>query len=139
MGVFDSMNTWSHLWVSWVLWVLWMSTELLLWVHTTSLTRYIWKVLYINPLNFTQWREQKDEYSVFPRHCFSFKLARVISLFGVQLSAFIHLFHVKTVIFDIVFWGFHFLLFFVFIENTKNWMFQVSNQNPRLKFHSAGL
>ena len=35
-------------------------------------------------------------YSVFPRHCFSFKSARVISLSGVQLSGFIHLSHVKN-------------------------------------------
>ena len=41
--------------------------------------------------------------SVFPRHCFSFKSARVISLSGVQLSGFIHLSHVKTAIFDIIF------------------------------------
>ena len=41
--------------------------------------------------------------SVFPQHCFSFKSARVISLSGVQLSGFIHLSHVKTAIFDIVF------------------------------------
>ena len=70
---------------------------------------------------------------------FSFKSARVISLFGVQLSGFIHLSHVKTAIFDIVFWGFHIIFFFVFIENTNNWMFQVSNQNTRLKFRSGGL
>ena len=43
------------------------------------------------------------EYSVFPWHCFSFKSARVISLFGVQLSGLIHFSHVKTAIFDIVF------------------------------------
>ena len=53
-------------------------------------------------------------YSVFPWHCFSFKLARVISLSGVQLSEFIHLSHVKTAIFDIVFWGFHIIFFFAF-------------------------
>ena len=77
--------------------------------------------------------------SVFPRHCFSFKSARVISLSGVQLSWFIHLFHVKTAIFDIVFWSFDIIVFFVFIENTNNWMFQVCNQNPRLQFRSIGL
>ena len=47
--------------------------------------------------------QTKLGYSVFPLHCFSFKSARVISLFGVQLSGFIHLSHVKTAIFDIVF------------------------------------
>ena len=79
------------------------------------------------------------EYSVFPWHCFSFKSARVIYLFGVQLSGLIHLSHVKTAIFDIVFWGFHIIFFFVSIENTNKWKFQVSNQNPRLKFCSGGL
>ena len=59
-------------------------------------------------------------YSVMPRHCFSIKSARVISLSGVQLSGFIHLSHVKTAIFDIVFWGFHIIFFFVFNENTNN-------------------
>ena len=63
-------------------------------------------------------------YSVFPRHCFSFKSARAISLSGVQLSGFIHLSHVKTGTFDIVFWCFPIIFFFVFIENTNNWMFQ---------------
>ena len=70
--------------------------------------------------------------SVFPRHCFPFKSARVISLSGVQLSGFIHLSHVKTAIFDIVFWGFYIIFFFVFFENTNNCMFQVCNRNPRL-------
>ena len=59
-------------------------------------------------------------YSVFSRQWFSFKSARVIFLSGVQLSGFIHLCHVKTAIFDIVFWGLHIIVFFVFIENTNN-------------------
>ena len=71
--------------------------------------------------------------SVFQRPCFSFKLTTVISLSGVQLSGFIHLSHVKTAIFDIVFGGFHIVFFFVFIENTNNWMFQVCNQKSQTK------
>ena len=76
---------------------------------------------------------------MFPRHCFSYKSAWVIYLSGVQLSGFIHLSHVKTAIFDIVFWGFHVIFFFVVIENTNNWMFNKRNQNPRVKFRSGGL
>ena len=64
-------------------------------------------------------------HSVFPRHCFSFISARVISLFGAQLSGFIHLSRVKITVLDIVFWGFHIVFFCVFIENTHNWMFPV--------------
>ena len=78
-------------------------------------------------------------YSVFPRHCFSFKSAKVISLFGVQLSEFIHLSRVKITVFDNVFWGVHIIFFCVFIENANNGMFPVNNQNPRLKFCSRGL
>ena len=77
--------------------------------------------------------------SVFPRHCFSSKSARVISLFGVQLSGFIHLSHVKTAILGIVFWNFHIIFFFILIENANNWMLQVSIPNPRLQFRSWGL
>ena len=63
----------------------------------------------------------------------------VISLSGVQLTGFIDLSHVKTAIFDIVFWGFHIISVFVFIGNANNWRFQVSYQNPRLQFRSGGL
>ena len=78
-------------------------------------------------------------YSVYPRHCLSFKSARIISLSGVQLLGFIHLSLVKIAILDIVFWGFNVLFFCVLIENTNNWMFQINNQNPILKFCSGGL
>ena len=94
---------------------------------------------------YSYWKEliatgyEANNNSVFPQHCFSFKSARVISLSGVHLSGFIHLSHAKTAIFDIFFWGFHIIVFFVFSENTNNWMFQVCNQNPRLKFRSGGL
>ena len=60
--------------------------------------------------------------SVFPCHCFSFKSARVISLYGVQLLGFIHLSHVKIAILDIVFWAFNSIFFGVFIENSNNWL-----------------
>ena len=78
-------------------------------------------------------------YSVFPQHCFSFKSAGVISLFGVQLSGFIHLSHVKISKLDIVFWGFPITFFFVFIENTNYLMFPVNNKNPILKFCTRAL
>ena len=58
----------------------------------------------------------------------------VISFSEVQLSGLIQLYHVTIVIFDIVFQGFHILFFCVFIENTNDGIFQVNNQNPRLKF-----
>ena len=76
-----------------------------------------------------------DINSVFLRHCFSIKPARVISLSGVQLLGFIHLSNVKIAILDIVFGSFPVLYLCIFIENTNNWMFQINNQNPRRKVY----
>ena len=54
-------------------------------------------------------------YSVFPRHSFSLKSARVISLFEVQLSGFIFLSHVEIAKFNIVFWGFRIIIIIIFL------------------------
>ena len=55
-----------------------------------------------------------SQYSVFPRHCFSFRSARVISLFGVQLLGFIQLLFLTS--FPEVFTLYSYVFF---IENTK--------------------
>ena len=56
--------------------------------------------------------------SVFPRHRTLFKKARV----KLQLLGFIFLHHV-TIALLYIFWGFHSIIFSVFIEITNNWLF----------------
>ena len=79
-------------------------------------TQVTWQLLEFETVNY--WNIVCSHGTVFPSN----RLELSPSL-EYNSSGFIHLSHVKTAIFDIVFWGFHITVFFVFIENTNNWMF----------------
>ena len=74
---------------------------------------------------------------VFPRTGFSFKLARVISLSGLHLLGFIHLWHVKIAVLDNTFWGFD-IIYYITDHECLKWIIRILIPG-RLNFRSGDL